>query len=329
MKNINKIICQLLKDSQDNSEINYDENKKFFYSKNKEFTKKNSVQDFFVNEKNSDHITSKQEPFYEEIKFPNYDGLETYGDLIDKSNKQSHLATILDKNIKYNSTVLEVGCGTGQLSLFLKRFNRLIFGIDLSIPSLKLAEDFRLRNEIDNVFFSKMNIFNLQFKNEVFDYVISNGVLHHTYNTEIAFEKILKPLKKDGYIIIGLYHKYGRFYTNLRQKLIKIFGESFKFLDKRTTNKNISEEKRYAWLNDQYKNPFETSHTLKEVKKWFSKYNIEYLSSIPFDKLDKDIDIFKYKSKNDKFLFLKEISLMFSPSQINEGGFFVIIGKKN
>ena len=123
-----------------------------------------------------------------------------------------------------------MGCGTGQLSLFLKRFNRLIFVIDLSIPSLKLAEDLRLRNEIDNVFFSKMNIFNLQFKNEVFDYVISNGVLHHTYNTEIAFEKILKPLKKDGYIIIGLYHKYGRLYTNLRQKLIKIFGEGFKFL---------------------------------------------------------------------------------------------------
>jgi SAM-dependent methyltransferase len=87
--------------------------------------------------------------------FPNYDGLETYGDLIDKSSKQSHLAAILDKHIAYNSTVLEVGCGTGQLSLFLKRFSRLIFGIDLSIPSLKLAEDFRLRNDIDNVFFLK------------------------------------------------------------------------------------------------------------------------------------------------------------------------------
>ena len=64
------------------------------------------------------------------------------------------------------------------------------------MPSLKLAESFRLRNDINNVFFSKMNIFNLQFKDEVFDYVISNGVLHHTYNTEIAFRNILKPLKK-------------------------------------------------------------------------------------------------------------------------------------
>ena len=101
-------------------------------------------------------------------------------------DKQSHLAAILDRNIKHSSSILEVGCGTGQLSLFLKRYNRIIFGIDLSIPSLKLAENFRLRNDISNVFFSKMNIFNLQFKDEVFDYVISNGVLHHTNKIEFV-----------------------------------------------------------------------------------------------------------------------------------------------
>ena len=177
MKNNNEKISPLLRDSSDNSDIIYDVNKKIFQSKNKKFEKNNSITDFFVKDDESDYITSKQETFYEEIMFPNYDGLESYGDLIDKSVKQSHLAAILDKHISYNSTILEVGCGTGQLSLFLKRFNRLICGVDLSIPSLKLAEDFRLRNDIDNVFFSKMNIFNMQFKDEVFDYVISNGVL--------------------------------------------------------------------------------------------------------------------------------------------------------
>lgn len=329
MKNINIIVSKLLKDSDDNSDIIFDSNTEKFKSKSKVFEKKDTIVDFFINEKESDQITSKQETFYEDIMFPNYDGLETYGDLLDKSNKQSHLAAILDKQISHNSTVLEVGCGTGQLSLFLKRFNRFIYGIDLSIPSLKLAENFRIRNDIDNVFFSKMNIFNMQFRDEVFDYVISNGVLHHTYNTEIAFKNILKPLKKNGYIIIGLYHKYGRLYTNFRQKIIQTFGESFKFLDKRTINKNISEEKRYAWLKDQYKNPFETSHTLKEVKKWFIKYNVQYLSSIPFEKFNKDMNIFKAKNEKISFLNLKEISMMFSPSQIKEGGFFVVVGKKN
>ena len=325
MKNINLLISELLKDSSDNSDIVYDPENQRFRSNKKFFEKKESVFDFFCNENFSDHITSKQKTFYEDIMFPNYDGLETYGDLLNKSNKQGHLATILDKNIKYNSTILEVGCGTGQLSLFLKRYNRLILGIDLSLPSLKLAEEFRLRNDINNVFFSRMNIFNLQIKSEVFDYVISNGVLHHTYNTEIALKNILKPLKRGGYIVIGLYHKYGRLYTNLRQKLIQTFGESFKFLDSRTINKNISEQKRYAWLKDQYKNPFETSHTLKEVKDWFKKYDIKYISSIP---LEFNNNIFEPSKKEIKYINLHEISLMFSPAQIKEGGFFVAVGKK-
>ena len=329
MKNINEIVSKLLIDSSDNSEIVYDQQSKNFKSQNKVFSKKENITDFFCEEKNSDHVTSKQKNFYEDVMFPNYDGLETYGDLLDKSNKQSHLAAILDRNIKHSSSILEVGCGTGQLSLFLKRYNRIIFGIDLSIPSLKLAENFRLRNDISNVFFSKMNIFNLQFKDEVFDYVISNGVLHHTYNTEIAFKNILKPLKKNGYVIIGLYHKYGRLYTKFRQLVIQNLGENFKFLDKRTIDKNISEEKRYAWLKDQYKNPHETSHTLKEVKKWFKRYNIDYISSIPFDYHDTSKNIFEHAEKKTNFLNFKEISLMFSLSQIKEGGFFVVVGKKN
>ena len=38
------------------------------------------------------------------------------------------------------SKILEVGCGTGQLSNFLSRYNRKLFGIDLSESSLAMAE---------------------------------------------------------------------------------------------------------------------------------------------------------------------------------------------
>ena len=68
---------------------------------------------------------------------------------------------------------------------------------------------------------------------------------------------------------------------------------------------------------------------MQEVKKWFKKYNIEYLTSIPFDKINKDTNIFNKNYSNDPFLSLKEVLMMFSISQIKEGGFFVVIGKKN
>lgn len=321
-------LSKYLFDNQNNCQIIYDRENQQFISSKKKFKKKNEIFDFFEDEQNSNLITYAQKKFYEEIKFPNYDGLESYNDLIDKAGKTNHFADILDNSIDYNSSVLEVGCGTGQLSLFLKRFNRKLVGIDLSIPSLELANKFKIRNEIENVTFLKMNIFNLYFKEGVFDYVISNGVLHHTYDTEKAFKNILFPLKKNGYIVIGLYHKFGRLFTNLKQLIIQNFGEKFKFLDPRNIDKNISQEKRYAWLKDQYKNPHETSHTLDEVLLWFKKYNVEFISSIPFNSFSSNSNIFEKKG-NIRNLFIKEISMAFSLSQIKEGGFFIIIGKKN
>ena len=120
------------------------------------------------------------------------------------------------------------------------------------------------------------------FYKDFFDVVISNGVLHHTENPKLAFIELSKYLKKEGYLVVGLYHRYGRIFTNIRQFLIKIFGNSFKFLDKNTTNKNFSVEKRFAWFMDQYKNPKESSHTFNEVLNWFNEANIEFVSSIPF-----------------------------------------------
>ena len=177
-----------------------------------------------------------------------------------------------------------------------------------------------------------MSLFNLFFKEEFFDTIISNGVLHHTENPKLAFIELTKYLKKEGYIIIGLYHKYGRIFTKIRQFIIKFFGDSFKFLDKKTLDKNSSEEKRFAWFMDQYKNPKESTHTFNEVNDWFKSANIEFVSSIPFSfpgnsLLDKKI--FEKNSKNSKLsLLFKEIAQSFSPHQIKEGGFFVMIGKK-
>ena len=48
----------------------------------------------------------------------------------------------VSKMLEGKKNVLEVGCGTGQLSLFLSRYNREIFSIDLSKGSLNLGEKF-------------------------------------------------------------------------------------------------------------------------------------------------------------------------------------------
>ena len=272
-------------------------------------------------------ITSTQSEFYNDVKFPNYDDIDSFGTLLDKSAK-SIFVKKLDDEIPFNSRVLEAGCGTGQLSIALSRYGRKIHSIDLSKGSLIEAKKFINKNEIKNVQLYKMNIFNLCFPKNYFDIIISNGVLHHTHNPKLAFDKLSECLKPNGIIVIGLYHKYGRIVQNIRQFLIKIFGEKLKFIDKRFSE-NISDKKKYAWFKDQYNNPHETKHSYNEVINWFNENDIEFINSIPFN-FNLNDKIFLKKKKNNKFeIFLKEFFLMLNLRQIYEGGFFVMIGKKN
>lgn len=284
----------------------------------------NEIPDLFLYDKSD--LTNTQSEFYDDIKFPNYDEIDDFGTLLDKSTKSIFIKK-LDDEIPHHSEILEAGCGTGQLSIALSRFGRKIHGIDLSKGSLKEAKKFIDKTNIKNVQFYRMNIFKLCFKKNFFDIIISNGVLHHTVNAKVAFEKLIEHLKPNGIIVIGLYHKYGRLMQNLRQKLIKNFGERFKKLDKRFST-NISDKKKYAWFRDQYQNPYESKHTFSEVIKWFDQNNIEYLNSIPFDFNLNSKLLSKKKVKSKYFMFLNELSLMANLAQINEGGFFIMIGKK-
>ena len=304
--------------------INPDSKKEINFNENFEYKFFKDIPDLFLEDGNS--LTKIQSDFYNDVKFPNYDNVEGFGSLLDKS-RRSIFVKKLDDEIPMGSNILEAGCGTGQMSIVLSRYARQIYGIDLSKGSLIEAKQFINSNDIKSVHLFRMNIFKLFFEENTFDVIISNGVLHHTYNPKLAFSKLVRVLKPGGIIVIGLYHRYGRIIQKIRQSLIKNFGDSFKFLDKRFREK-ISDKKKYAWFLDQYKNPSETTHTYLEVLNWFKVENIEFLSSIPFDFNPENKLFQKREAKNRFEIFLNEISLAFNLQQISEGGFFVMIGKK-
>ena len=305
--------------------INPDSKKEINFNENFEYKFFKDIPDLFLEDGNS--LTKIQSDFYNDVKFPNYDNVEGFGSLLDKS-RRSIFVKKLDDEIPMGSNILEAGCGTGQLSITLSRYARQIYGIDLSKGSLIEAKQFINSNDIKSVHLFRMNIFKLFFEENTFDVIISNGVLHHTYNPKLAFSKLVRVLKPGGIIVIGLYHRYGRIIQKIRQSLIKNFGDSFKFLDKRFRDK-ISDKKKYAWFLDQYKNPSETTHTYLEVLNWFKVENIEFLSSIPFDFNPENKLFQKREAKNRFEIFLNEISLAFNLNQIyQEGSFFVMIGKK-
>ena len=126
-------------------------------------------------------VTKMIKAFYEKTPFPNYNEIETVSDLIQRAERRV-FAKILDQQIPFNTKILEVGCGTGHLTNYLGIAHRFLFGVDISLNSLKLAHNFKMHNDLKRVGFYQMNLFEPIFKEESFHLVICNGVLHHTSN---------------------------------------------------------------------------------------------------------------------------------------------------
>lgn len=275
-------------------------------------------------------ITDAEKEFYENTPFPNYEDFESVGDLVQKA-KRGLFARLLNEQIPFNVRVLEVGCGTGQLSNFLGIAHRTVFGTDMCLNSLRLGQEFKERSDLERVGFYQMNLFRPIFKEESFPIVICNGVLHHTSDPLTGFQSISRLVKKGGYILVGLYNKYGRVITDIRRHIFKIFKDRFRFLDPRLRSKDIGELKKLTWFMDQYKNPHESKHTIGEVLKWFDQVGFDFVNSIPKSKafrvVSKEEKLFKANPRGNWLdHFIVQNKLIFKGSK--EGGFFLMIGKR-
>lgn len=280
-----------------------------------------------------DKITNKVVQFYNVKPFPNYKPTDNKATLLNRGNN-NFLANEFKKKIGYNKDVLEVGCGTGQLSIFFSiGNNNRIYGLDPTLESLSLASKFIEENNLQNVKLINADIFDDVLNDNVFDYIWCNGVLHHTKNPKGAFEILIKSLKKEGYVLVGLYNKIGRIRTKLRKFIYKIFGKkAVMALDPVLRNlKSNSKDQIDAWIRDQYMHPIESCHTIDEVLVWFKENNIEFLNSIPsceFNFNNQSKNLFEKSAKGNFFSrILKQILMLFNYIG-DDGGLFVVIGKK-
>lgn len=269
--------------------------------------------------------------FYEEYPFPNYDDVDSDFHLRQMAER-GVFARLLNQQIPYGSTILEVGCGTGQLSNYLgMRHGRTVFGTDICVNSLRLADSFKNQQRIENVFFSQMNLFRPAFRQDSFDLVICNGVLHHTSDPFLGFETILGLVKPGGVVIIGLYNRFGRLPTDFKRLLFKFTGERLRFLDHRMRDKHASQRRKLAWFMDQYRNPHESKHTLGEVLDWFNRCGVEFLNSVPKarwgDSFSNEESLF---TANAQGFWLDHLAVQAGMllSGGREGGFFLMIGRR-
>ena len=296
------------------------------------FKKDFIIDDNLVKFKINDKLVEKVINFYNEAPFPNYEDNDDKSSISFKGDT-NYLAKNFKNFIGFNKNILEVGCGTGQLSLYFSiGTNNRVYALDPTLESIKLGIEFSKKNKVKNIKFVNADIFDDVFRKQSFDFIWTNGVLHHTKNPKLAFNIVSKYLKKNGYILVGLYNKYGRLRTIFRRFLFKLFGKPIvMFLD--PTLRNIKKENKLqikSWIRDQYEHPVESLHTLDEVLDWFNSNDIEFISSIPRCNIEEkeNSNLFEKTSKGT-FLsrLFSQISMLFN-NLGSDGGLFIVIGKK-
>jgi SAM-dependent methyltransferase len=218
--------------------------------------------------------------FYSAAPFPGYPPRDSYPALRARAER-SAFARLLDEAIAPDATVLEMGCGTGQMSLFLATGDRLVIGADLTRASLRLAAAAARRFDVARVRFVETDLPAPGLRPASFDVAYCSGVLHHTRDPRAAFRALARLVRPGGFVVVGVYNAYARLPHRARRAIARLTRFRYVPLDPVLRDRAAEPDRRAAWLQDQYRHPEEHRHTLAEVQSWFRESGVDYLRAYP------------------------------------------------
>ncbi len=267
--------------------------------------------------------------FYSAAPFPGYPPRDSYPALRARAER-SEFARLLDQAIAPDAKVLEVGCGTGQMSLFLATGDRLVVAADLTRAPLELAAGAARRFGIERVRFVETDLRRPGLRAGAFDVVYCSGVLHHTPDPAASFRAVARLVRQGGVIVIGVYNAYARLPHRLRRAVARLTGFRFIPFDPVLRDRAAEPARRAAWLRDQYQHPEEHRHTLAEVQRWFRAGGVTYLRTYPSTvTAEPPVDgMGLFAPAADDWTFENVVQqLAWSWTLGREGGLFVVIGR--
>ncbi len=158
-----------------------------------------------------------------------------------KPNSNPQFQKELDFFIRYSkkysmgNNLLEIGCGTGRILIFLAKEGYSCWGVDFDPVQIKCANEIKKELNIKNINFSVANIGDEIFEDIEFDIVISNDLIEHLPEQELIkyFEKVKMLMSDNGIFLI---HSKPLKYTYLLKRKFVFFILIFFFLPERLFN---------------------------------------------------------------------------------------------
>ncbi|MCC8945709.1 class I SAM-dependent methyltransferase [Bradyrhizobium sp. Arg62] len=123
--------------------------------------------------------------------------------------------------------VLEVGPGSGFNTRFIaENCPGEVFALDVSDAAFTTFENTR---DLHNCCVVQADLMEAPFPDDTFDFIIADGVLHHTPNTQLAVEALYKKVRPGGQFFFYVYRKMGavRVFTDgyLRENFMPLSAE--------------------------------------------------------------------------------------------------------
>ncbi len=115
---------------------------------------------------------------------------------------------LINKNIRQEDKVLEIGCGSGNILKFINSKN--IYGLDISPKMIEFCKKTMPTGD-----FTIGDAENLPYKDDFFDKVIISEVLYYLPDLEKAIKEANRVLKKDGLLLITSLNKKYNFVKTL------------------------------------------------------------------------------------------------------------------
>ncbi len=148
-----------------------------------------------------------------------------------------------------DSTILDIGCGDGQVTYAYHKFVKKVVGIDISKIRIKRASMLGMKNFVGKV----GNATNLKFKDNSIENILCCSTLDHVPNPIKALKEMERAVKKGGCIFIELDNDFLplSFKIRINKPMLdrlghfnRIYYRKFKKMLKYT---NLKEIKVYSW----------------------------------------------------------------------------------
>ncbi|HIH15913.1 MAG TPA: class I SAM-dependent methyltransferase [Candidatus Diapherotrites archaeon] len=229
-----------------------------------------------------DSIPCRVNQFYERYPYPSLAHFRGRYDPARHSDRiLAHLG-LTARDFGPGQRILDIGCGTGEISCSLAFHGAQVTALDLCRASLQRARETAERHGIQSISFVRADLHCLPLSTS-FDHVFSLGVLHHCPDSGQAFSHVARRVRPGGLLTLGLYSVFGKLVDRLQRQLFFCLGG-------RDQENRIEAAARFlqgippsdlerTYLADKHVHPHETYVSAQTVLGWFKAADIEFVGA--------------------------------------------------